>query len=153
MCVIYSLIHISLEEIDLWIWNLQIQIQQYSNQNLPIWKSRNANPHHGWLFVRARISADTIGRYIGGDKSISAYRLSVKFHRYANPGANPMGSGWPPLAAGELLNCCTSIMEKWCKSHGMSWYLIPGKRWEPWLGPITLILCFVLWLSVWIPGK
>ena len=38
--------------------------------------------------MKARISADTIGRYIGCDKSISAYRLSVKFHRYANPGTN-----------------------------------------------------------------
>ena len=41
----------------------------------------------GWWFVmiKARISADTIGWYIGYDKPISAYRLSVKFHRYANP--------------------------------------------------------------------
>ncbi len=37
---------------------------------------------------KARISADSIGRYIGYDKSISAYRLSVKFHRYANPGCH-----------------------------------------------------------------
>ena len=38
-----------------------------------------------WILIKARISADTIGRYIGYDKSISPYRLSVKFHRYANP--------------------------------------------------------------------
>ncbi len=30
-----------------------------------------------------------MGRYIGYDKSISAYRLSVKFHRYANPEGVP----------------------------------------------------------------
>ncbi len=35
--------------------------------------------------MKARISADTIGRYMGYAKSLSAYRLSVKFHRYANP--------------------------------------------------------------------
>ncbi len=44
---------------------------------------------HGWLLIKARISADNIGRYIGYDKSISAYRLSVKFHRYANPNYKP----------------------------------------------------------------
>ncbi len=39
-----------------------------------------------WILINAMISADTNGQYIGYDKSISAYRLSVKFHRYANPG-------------------------------------------------------------------
>ncbi len=37
----------------------------------------------------AKQGDNTIGRvtrYIGRNKSISAYRLSVKFHRYANPG-------------------------------------------------------------------
>ncbi len=29
--------------------------------------------------MKTRILADTIGRYIGSDKSISAYRLSVLF--------------------------------------------------------------------------
>ncbi len=38
---------------------------------------------------KARISADSVGRYISYDKSISAYRLSVKFHRYANPASSP----------------------------------------------------------------
>ena len=38
--------------------------------------------------MKARISADTIGRYIGNDNSISVYLLSVKFHRYANPGCD-----------------------------------------------------------------
>ena len=41
---------------------------------------------YAWILIKARILADSIGRYIGYDKSISAYRLSVKFHRYANPG-------------------------------------------------------------------
>ncbi len=30
--------NITLEEVDLWIWNLQIQIQQSSNPNPPLWK-------------------------------------------------------------------------------------------------------------------
>ncbi len=41
---------------------------------------------YAWVLYKARISADAISPYIGYDKSISAYRLSVKFHRYANPG-------------------------------------------------------------------
>ena len=43
MTVIYSLAHITLEEVDLWIWNLQTQIQQCSNPNPnpPLWKSSN----------------------------------------------------------------------------------------------------------------
>ncbi len=40
---------------------------------------------NAWILIKARISADSIGRYIGYDNSILAYRLSVKFHRYANP--------------------------------------------------------------------
>ena len=40
---------------------------------------------YAWILIKARISADTIGRYIGYDKPILAYRLSVKFLRYANP--------------------------------------------------------------------
>ncbi len=59
---------------------------------------------YAWILIKARISADTIGRYIGHDKSISAYRLSVKFHRYANPASHGCGSNWlssiisgPPL--------------------------------------------------------
>ncbi len=40
-----------------------------------------------WMDIcKARISA--IGQYIGYDKSISAHRLSVKFHRYANPASS-----------------------------------------------------------------
>ncbi len=35
---------------------------------------------HAWILIKSRISAD-----IAYDKSILAYRLSVKFHRHANP--------------------------------------------------------------------
>ena len=37
------------------------------------------------IFVKTRILADSIRQYIGYDKSILAYQLSVKFNRYANP--------------------------------------------------------------------
>ncbi len=52
---------------------------------------------YAWILTKARISADTIGQYIGHDKSISAYRLSVKFHRYANPVITATAHGQPSV--------------------------------------------------------
>ena len=38
------------------------------------------------VYWHDRISADSIGRYIGSDEPISVIGISVKSHRYANPG-------------------------------------------------------------------
>ena len=61
-----------------------------------------------WIDIyKARISADIIGRYIGADKSISAYPLLVKFHRYANP-------------THESQSCAICCFRIWCFHFGHS---------------------------------
>ncbi len=72
---------------------------------------------YAWILIKAGISADTIGRYIGYDKSISAYRLSVKFHRYANPGSRSPSRPIEQKAIPYLVGYGSQYMYMHCKKE------------------------------------